>query len=130
MDVDYRALGNAGVWCIMRLQTDADCARVLDVLASTGGATGHSVAELGRVVKNLAPRWFVMRDVHARVGTMLLQPRWAMSLLRGPMTRNEIRKVRKGQPSDVDAEEKSGVVNHLVNTALSKEGEGEEIGLP
>jgi len=36
-----------------------------------------------------------MRDVHAKVGTILLQPRWAMSLLRGPMTRNEIRKARE-----------------------------------
>jgi len=91
MDVDYRALGNAGVWCIGRLQTDADCARVLDGLASTG-PNGLSTAELGKVVKNLAPRWFLMRDVHARVGTILLQPRWAMSLLRGPMTRTEIQK--------------------------------------
>jgi hypothetical protein len=90
MDVDYRALGNAGVWCIGRLQTDADCARVLDGLASTG-TNGQSTAELGKIVKNLAPRWFLLRDVHARVGTILLQPRWAMSLLRGPMTRNEIK---------------------------------------
>src|SRR5512145_2224147 len=91
MDVDYRALGNAGLWCIGRLQTDADCARVLDGLASTA-PNGHSTAELGRVVKNLAPRWFLMRDVHTKVGSLLLQPRFAMSLLRGPMTRGEIRK--------------------------------------
>jgi hypothetical protein len=90
MDLDYRALGNAGLWCIGRLQTDADCARVLDGLASAGH-NGQSAAELGRVVKNLAPRWFLMRDVHTKVGSLLLQPRWAMSLLRGPMTRNEIR---------------------------------------
>jgi hypothetical protein len=90
MDVDYRALGNAGVWCIGRLQTDADCARVLDGLAAVG-ANSKSSAELGKVIKNLAPRWFLMRDVHTRIGNILLQPRWAMSLLRGPMTRNEIR---------------------------------------
>jgi hypothetical protein len=54
-----------------------------------------------------------MRDVHARVGTILLQPRWAMSFLRGPMTRNEIRKARElfGRGSD-DEEEKSGVVEN------------------
>lgn len=96
MDVDYRALGNAGVWCIGRLQTDADCARVLDGLSSVG-PNGHSTAELGKVVKNLAPRWFLMRDVHTRVGNILLQPRWAMSLLRGPMTRNEIRRALEMQ---------------------------------
>jgi len=94
MDLDYRALGNAGLWCIGRLQTDADCARVLDGLASAA-ANGHSAAELAQVVKNLAPRWFLMRDVYASIGTLLMQPRWAMSVLRGPMTRNEIRKARE-----------------------------------
>src|SRR5512133_1004685 len=113
MDVDYRALGNAGVLCIGRLQTDADCARVLDGLSSTD-TKGFSTATLGKVIKNLAPRWFVMRDVHARVGTILLQPRWAMSYLRGPMTRNEIRKARErfGDGAAQDDEEKSGVVQH------------------
>jgi hypothetical protein len=105
MDVDYRALGNAGVWCIGRLQTDADCARVLDGLASAG-TNGHSTAELGKVVKNLAPRWFLMRDVHARLGTILLQPRWAMSLLRGPMTRNEIQKALAMRKAAVEPSER------------------------
>src|SRR5512145_1217150 len=40
--------------------------RVLDGLASTA-ANGQSTAELGRVIKHLVPRWFLMRDVHARV---------------------------------------------------------------
>ena len=35
MDLDYRALGNAGLWCVGRLQTDADRARVLDGLAAS-----------------------------------------------------------------------------------------------
>jgi len=91
MDLDYRALGNAGLWCIGRLQTDADCARVLDGLSSAA-PNGHSSGELASVVKNLAQRWFLVRDVHAAKTTFLLQPRWAMSVLRGPMTRNEIKK--------------------------------------
>ena len=94
MDLDYRALGNAGLWCIGRLQTDADCARVLDGLASAA-ANGHSTADLAQIVKHLAARWFLLRDVHAPIGTLLLQPRWAMSLMRGPMTRNEIRQARE-----------------------------------
>jgi hypothetical protein len=47
------------------------------------------------VLKQLAPRWFLMRDAHADTGTLLLQPRWAMSFMRGPMTRSEIRKARE-----------------------------------
>lgn len=34
MDLDYRALSNAGLWCLGRLQTDADRDRV-----STASAT-------------------------------------------------------------------------------------------
>jgi hypothetical protein len=39
MDLDYRALSNAGLWCLGRLQTDADRARVIDGLALAGVAT-------------------------------------------------------------------------------------------
>ncbi|MFO0613179.1 MAG: helicase HerA-like domain-containing protein [Polyangiaceae bacterium] len=91
MDLDYRALSNAGVWCLGRLQTDADRARVLDGLV---GNAGEEAAQLGAVLKRLAPRWFLLRDVHSRAGTVFLQPRWAMTFLRGPMTRQEIRRAR------------------------------------
>jgi hypothetical protein len=93
MDLDYRALGNAGMWLVGRLQTDADRERVLEGLSGAGHAhDGPTKAELAHTVKRLAPRWFVMRDVHASEGTVLLQPRWAISLLLGPMTRTEIRR--------------------------------------
>jgi hypothetical protein len=75
-----------------RLQTDADRERVLDGLGGSGSNDGPSKSELANVVKKLAPRWFLMRDAHARDGIRLLQPRWAMSLLLGPMTRSEIRR--------------------------------------
>ena len=75
-------------WCLGRLQTDADRARVVEGLAGTG-------SELGRVLnatlQRLAPRWFLVRDVHAAQGLTLLQPRWSLSWMRGPMTRSELR---------------------------------------
>ena len=50
--------------------------------------TGH----LDRArIRRLAPRWFVARDAHAGDGPVLLQPRWALSYLRAPMTRSELR---------------------------------------
>jgi hypothetical protein len=95
MDLDYRALGNAGLWCVGRLQTDADRARVIEGLSSIRAGQGEStVAEISELTKRLAPRWFVMRDVHASDGTILMQPRWAFSFMRGPMTASEIRKAR------------------------------------
>ncbi len=100
MDLDYRALGNAGMWCVGRLQTDADRARVLEGLCSAtdggGGRDGDgtSLAELSDITKRLAPRWFLMRDVHSKSGTVLMQPRWAMTFMRGPMTGTEVRRAR------------------------------------
>jgi hypothetical protein len=92
MDLDYRALSNAGVWCLGRLQTDADRARVVDGLthAGLGGA------ELGRVLTQMEPRCFLVRDAHDARGPRLLMPRYAMSLLRGPMTRTEVKRAREG----------------------------------
>jgi Helicase HerA, central domain len=93
MDLDYRALSNAGVWCVGRLQTDADRARVLDGLAASIDADRAGMTQLARTIQRLAQCWFVIRD--AQVGIGLLQPRWAMSLLRGPMTRAELRHARE-----------------------------------
>jgi hypothetical protein len=82
------------------LQTDADRARVIDGLGDAAGHAETSSTELAHVVKKLVPRWFLMRDAHASEGTLLVQPRWAMSVLRGPMTRNEIKRAlaMRGEP--------------------------------
>ena len=91
MDLDYRALSNAGLWCIGRLQTDADRARVIDGLSLNTAGSAASSKQLHQVVKQISKRWFVMRDVHDDQGLRLFQPRWAYSFMRGPMTRAEIK---------------------------------------
>ena len=96
MDLDYRALSNAGLWCIGRLQTDADRARVLDGLAGASRNNGKSETDLSHIVQRLAPRWFIVKNAHAaNVGPVLLNPRNTLSLMRGPMTRNEILQARQ-----------------------------------
>ena len=95
MDLDYRALSNAGTWFVGRLPTDADRARVVEALVD-GQSVGEGIEQdaLEQTLKILAPRWFVMRDVHAEgPSTVLLQARWTMSWLRGPLTRAEIKRV-------------------------------------
>ena len=94
MDLDYRALSNAGLWCIGRLQTDADRERVLESLA---GPSPGEEADLADMLKRLAPRWFLMRNAQVSEGTLLMQPRWTMSFLRGPMTRGEIQRAREAR---------------------------------
>jgi hypothetical protein len=95
MDLDYKALSNAGVWCVGRLPTDADRARVVEALALGGGFTsgGESlgVETLGTLLRTLPPRSFFVHDVHASPPSAVLQTRWTLSWLRGPMTRHELR---------------------------------------
>ena len=90
MDLDYRALSNAGIWCLGRLQTDADRERVIDGLALNGEGK-----DLETTLQRLQPRWFVVRDAHASSVPVLLHPRQTMTLMRGPMTRKEIREARE-----------------------------------
>jgi hypothetical protein len=94
MDLDYRVLSNAGFWCIGRLQTDADRARVVDALASSdGAAAGAEPAELAALLKALAPRWFVMRNVHRAPSLALAQSRTTLAWLKGPMTRSDLKRL-------------------------------------
>jgi hypothetical protein len=101
MDLDYRALSNAGLWCLGRLQTDADRAPVVESLGGSGSELGR---KLNATLQRLAPRWFLVRDVHTTVGVALLQPRWTFSWMRGPMTRSELRQARGVGESECAAE--------------------------
>lgn len=96
MDLDYKALSNAGLWFIGRLQTDADRARVVEGLAGTS-STGDVVdaSALGEVLKSLPGRTFYVRNVHDPRGGGLLEVRWTLSWLRGPMTRQELRRLAR-----------------------------------
>jgi Bacterial protein of unknown function (DUF853) len=94
MDLDYRALSNAGLWCLGRLQTDADRARVLDGLSAARGVDTTSGVDLTTTLQHLAPRWFLTRNIHAHSPPLLLNPRHTLSWMRGPMTRSEIQRAR------------------------------------
>lgn len=89
MDLDYRALSNAGVWCVGRLATDADRERVVDAIS---GGMDVEAATVANVLKVLAPRWFVLRNVHRTPPMALLQSRTTLSWLKGPMTRQDLKR--------------------------------------
>ncbi len=93
VDLDYKALSNAGTWFIGRLQTDQDRARVLDGLRSSGA----DVAELSRWLTGLGKRRFLLHNVHdARPEPFAT--RWALSYLAGPLAREQIRRLTPAVP--------------------------------
>ncbi|MEO1059026.1 MAG: helicase HerA-like domain-containing protein, partial [Actinomycetota bacterium] len=87
VDVDYKALSNAGTWMIGRLQTEQDIDRLLDGMTSAAGTVDR--AAVADSIAGLGKRTFVLRraksDQPATFST-----RWAMSYLRGPLTRDQI----------------------------------------
>ena len=87
VDLDYKAMANAGSWFVGRLQTENDKARVLEGLRSAAG--GVDVGSLDKAIGGLEQRQFLLQSAH-RAEPVLFSTRWAMSFLRGPLTKDQI----------------------------------------
>lgn len=95
VDVDYKALTNAGTWFVGKLQTEQDLERILDGLTAAASGHGKSLdrASLARRVAGLEGRQFVLSNAHTDEQPVL-KTRFAMSNLRGPLTRQEIERAK------------------------------------
>jgi len=87
VDIDYKAISNAGTWMIGRLQTDKDKERLLDGMSSSDGSV--DIKALGETISHLDKRQFVLHSTKASA-PQLFGTRWAMSYLPGPLTREQI----------------------------------------
>lgn len=94
VDLDYKALANAGTWCLGRLQTERDKARVLDGLegVAAGSSAGLTRSALDAQLSSLEKRVFLLHNVH-RPAPQLFQTRWTLSYLRGPLGRDELKRL-------------------------------------
>jgi hypothetical protein len=91
VDLDYKGLANTGTWFLGRLQTERDKARMLDGLeGAAAGSLDRATAD--RMLSTLDKRVFLLHDVHAS-GPTVFQTRWTLSYLRGPLSRDEIKKL-------------------------------------
>jgi Helicase HerA, central domain len=92
IDIDYKGLSNAGTWFLGRLQTERDKARLLDGLEGALSGQGQTFdrGETERILSSLQKRTFFLHDVHED-GPVIFQTRWAMSYLRGPLTKDQIK---------------------------------------
>jgi len=98
VDLDYKGLANTGTWFIGRLQTERDKLRVLDGLegAMTGGGKSFDRGEMDAILSGLVKRVFLMNNVHDEQ-PVIFRTRWALSYLRGPLTREHIRRLVQGR---------------------------------
>src|SRR5512146_3068951 len=87
VDVDYKALSNAGTWFIGKLQTEQDKNRLLDGLESAAGSISRIVFD--KLISSLGKRVFVLHNVHT-ARPQVFQTRWTMNFLAGPLTRVQV----------------------------------------
>ena len=97
VDVDYKALSNAGTWFIGKLQTEQDKDRLLDGLESSAGGVSRNVFD--KLISTLGKRVFVLHNIHAK-HPALFQSRWTMNYLAGPLTRTQIPELNKLSNAD------------------------------
>lgn len=97
-DIDYKGLANAGTWFVGKLQTENDKDKVLKGMENLVTAeVGLNLRDMDRLLSSIGRRVFVMHNVHNQGGPVLLHTRWAMSYLRGPLTRQQIRALMAAQ---------------------------------
>ena len=111
VDLDYKAMSNAGTWLVGRLQTENDKARVLEGLRSAAGGT--DVAALDKAIGGLGKRQFLLVSAKA-AEPRIFGTRWAMSYLRGPLTKEQVASL--GHPADAPS---SGPAVQAVPTAAA-----------
>ena len=92
VDLDYKGLSNTGTWFIGRLQTERDKARVIEGLEGVAAGSGQKFdrQETEQILAGLGNRIFLLNNVHEDAPEVF-ESRWAMSYLRGPLTRTQIK---------------------------------------
>jgi hypothetical protein len=98
VDLDYKALSNAGTWFVGRLQTERDKARVMEGLEGAASSAGRPFdrGRMEQILAGLGSRVFLLHDVRADE-PVAFQTRWTLSYLRGPLSRDEIRRLMDGR---------------------------------
>ncbi len=102
VDLDYKGLANTGTWFIGRLQTERDKMRLLDGLESANASSNMNRSQTEKVLSSLGSRVFLMNNVHEDAPT-LFHTRWALSYLRGPLTRSQIQKLMDARKAEASA---------------------------
>jgi hypothetical protein len=135
VDLDYKGLSNAGTWFLGRLQTERDKARVIEGLegASAQAGSNFNRQQMEAKLAALGKRIFLMNNVHENTPNVF-ETRWAMSYLRGPLTRSQIKTLMDpvrsqynaslpnsgGVPVAPDAEQGDGTVTSIGDSTVSQ----------
>lgn len=119
VDLDYKALSNAGTWFIGRLQTERDKDRVLAGLEGVAAGGYFDKKQTEQILAGLGQRVFYLHNVHQEE-PILFNTRWTMSYLAGPLTRKQIEQLTPSA-TEVTAEKVAEVEEQESSTVIEKE---------
>ena len=123
VDLDYKGLSNIGTWFIGRLQTAQDKARVIDGLSGIAGSSLDK-ASLENLISNLAKRNFLLKNINED-GLNIISTRWALSYLKGPLSREQISNLMKDKKENlstqsVDKNEMKFSAKPIISSAITQ----------
>ena len=117
VDLDYKGLSNIGTWFIGRLQTAQDKARVIDGMTGLAGSAMDK-GEIENLISNLQKRNFLLKNIHED-GLSVISTRWALSYLKGPLSREQISNLMKEQKGGSNLSELSPAKSFAAKPVLS-----------
>ncbi|MBR8465071.1 ATP-binding protein [Campylobacter sp. faydin G-140] len=109
VDIDYKGLSNIGTWFIGRLQTAQDKARVIDGLSGISGSNLDK-SEIEKTISNLAKRNFLVKNINED-GLAVISTRWALSYLKGPLSREQITNLMSKKKANLKSNTESKTKN-------------------
>jgi hypothetical protein len=91
VDLDYKGLSNIGTWFVGRLQTRQDQEKVAEGIVGASDGT-LDVPEVKRLLSDMKGRRFLLNSAHLDE-PLLFETRWVMSYLKGPISKDDIKKL-------------------------------------
>ncbi len=118
VDLDYKGLANAGTWFIGRLQTERDKGRLMEGLEGAAAITGtrFNRKQMEETLAGLGNRIFLMNNVHEDAPEVF-ESRWALSYLRGPLTRDQIKSLMETKKKGTQSQTGSATAAPLASAA-------------
>ncbi len=115
VDLDYKGLSNIGTWFVGRLQTRQDQEKVVEGIVGASGGT-LDVPEVKRLLSDMKGRRFLLNSAHLDE-PLLFETRWVMSYLKGPISKDDIKKLMAEKKTHlaapIDSEEGSSAAKKL-----------------
>ena len=88
-DIDYKGASNIGSWFIGKLQTKQDIQKVMQGMALD---TPRDKKFVSQMIASLRGREFLLKNIHHK-SLLQFSTRWVLSYLKGPITKNDIKKL-------------------------------------